>query len=90
MLAWVDYQLTSKAHPEQAYRVCLGLLSLSREYPLERLDKACKIANTQRLYRLKQIKSILQSNRDQLPQQLDIDSQLPQAHENIRGPKDYH
>ena len=90
VLAWVDYQLSSKAHPEQAYRVCLGLLNLSREYPLARLDKACKIANVQRLYRLKQIKSILQSNRDQLPQQLDIDIQLPQAHENIRGPRDYH
>ena len=90
VLSWVDYQLTSKAHPEQAYRVCLGLLSLSREYPPERLDKACKIANVQRLYRLKQIKSILQSNRDRLPQQLDIDIQLPQAHENIRGPRDYH
>ena len=75
---------------EQAYRVCLGLLNLSREYPFARLDKACKIANVQRLYLLKQIKSILQSNRDQLPQQLDIDIQLPQAHENIRGPRDYH
>ncbi|MCB1985841.1 MAG: IS21 family transposase [Burkholderiales bacterium] len=90
VLAWVDYQLSSKAHPEQAYRVCLGLLNLSREYPPDRLDKACKIANAQQLYRLKQIKSILQSNRDQLPQQLDIDIQLPQVHENIRGPRDYH
>jgi hypothetical protein len=90
VLTWVDYQLSSKAHSEQAYRVCLGLLNLSREYPPERLDKACKIANVQRLYRLKQIKSILQSNCDRLPQQLDIDIQLPQAHENIRGPRDYH
>jgi len=57
---------------------------------LVRLDKALKIANTQRLYRLKQIKSILQSIRNQLPQQLDIDIQLSQAHENIRGPKDFH
>ena len=90
VLAWVGYQLSSKAHPEQAYRVCLGLLNLSREYPPERLEKTCKIANAQRLYRLKQIKSILQSNRDRLPQQLDIDIQLPQTHENIRGPRDYH
>lgn len=90
VLNWVDYQLTSKAHPEQAYRVCLGLLNLSRHYPSERLDKACHIANTQKLYRLKQIKSILHSNRDQLPDQLDIELSLPQGHENIRGPKHYH
>jgi transposase len=90
VLAWVDHQLTVKDHPEQAYRVCLGLLNLSREYPPERLDNACRLANAQQLYRLKQIKSILQSNRDQLPDQLDIDIQLPQDHENIRGSKDYH
>lgn len=90
VLAWVDHQLTAKDHPEQAYRVCLGLLNLSREYPPERLNKACGIANTQKLYRLKQVKSILQSNRDQLPDQPDIDIQLPQDHENIRGSKDYH
>lgn len=90
VLGWVDYQLRSKAHPEQAYRVCLGLLSLSRQYPAQRLDGACKIANTHKLYRLKQIKSILQSNRDQLPEQLDMDLSLPQSHANIRGPQNFH
>ena len=90
VLAWVDAQLKSKAHPEQAYRVCLGLLSLSREYPAQRLNAACKIANREGLLRLKQIKSILQSNRDQLPEQLDIQVELPQDHENIRGPKNFH
>jgi len=90
VLLWVDTQLTSKAHPEQAYRVCLGLLSLSRKYPSQRLDAACKIANRAGLLRLKQIKSILQSNRDQLPEQLDLQVELPQDHENIRGPKTFH
>ena len=42
------------------------------------------------LMRLKQIKSILQSNRDQLPEQLDLDTELPQDHENIRGPRTFH
>ena len=90
VLLWIDHQLKVKDHPEQAYRLCLGLLSLSREYPPERLDGACRIANRERLYRLKQVKSILTSNRDQLPEQLDIDIPLPQMHENIRGPKDFH
>jgi Mu transposase, C-terminal domain len=90
VLLWVDTQLTSKAHAEQAYRVCLGLLNLSRKYPSQRLDAACKIANRAGLLRLKQIKSILQSNRDQLPEQLDLQVELPQDHENIRGPKTFH
>ena len=87
---WVQCQLDSKDHPEQAYRVCLGLLNLTRVYPSSRLNNACKIANQQGLNRLKQIKSILNSNRDQLPQQLDLSVELPQDHENIRGPKHFH
>jgi len=83
--AWVQHQLDVKDHPEQAYRVCLGLLNLSRSYPTSRLDNACKIANKQSLFRLKQIKSILKSNRDQLPEQIELQTtELPQDHENVR------
>ena len=90
VLKWVDKQLKSKAHPEQAYRLCLGLLNLSRQYPAQRLDAACRIANQADLNRLKQIKSILKSNRDRLPEPLELQAELPQNHENIRGPRDYH
>jgi len=87
---WVQRQLELKDHPEQAYKLCLGLLNLSRLYPSSRLDTACKIANKEGLNRLKQIKSILKSNRDQLPEQLDLVVELPQDHENIRGPHHFH
>ena len=90
VLRWVDHQLLSRDHPEQAYRVCLGLLNLSRDYPIARLDAACRIANQSGLTRLKQIQSILQSNRDQLPEQTDLQLDLPQDHQNIRGPKTFH
>jgi len=40
--------------------------------------------------RTKLVKSILQSNRDQLPEQLDPDTELPQDHENICGPHTFH
>ena len=91
VLVWVKTQLQKKQHEQQAYRVCLGLLNLSRQYPADRLNKACAIANKNQLYRLKQIKSILHSNQDQLvtesSEQLPL---LPQAHENIRGPESFH
>lgn len=87
---WVGRQLEVKEHPEQAYRVCLGLLNLSREYPVERLEAACGIANRDNLLRLKQVKSVLKSNRDKLPQQLDLAAELPQDHANIRGPRHFH
>jgi hypothetical protein len=53
VLRWVDTQLKTKAHPEQAYRICLGRLNLSREYPAQRLEAACRIANREGLMRLK-------------------------------------
>lgn len=90
VLVWVDHQLASRDHPEQAYRVCLGLLNLSRDYPVARLNAACKIANREGLIQLKQVKSILQSHRDQLPGQRGLQTELPQDHENIRGPHNFH
>ncbi len=93
VLIWVKSQLKQKQHEEQAYRVCLGLLNLSRQYPNERLNKAYQIANHKNLDRLKHIKSILLSNQDKLQPDLfeqKEPSSLPQSHENIRGPKSYH
>lgn len=87
---WVSNRLQEKAHPEQAYRVCLGLLNLSREYPPERLNGSCRLANREGLTRLKQIRAILASKRDQLQEELPLAVELPQDHTNIRGPKDFH
>jgi len=88
---WVDARLNERAHPEQGYRVCLGLLRLSRDFPPERLNAGCQLANREGLTRLKQVKAILLSNRDQLQQALPIPGyELPQQHANIRGPKDFH
>jgi len=89
-LAWVSDRLAEREHPEQAYRVCLGLLNLTRQYPSQRLNAGCRIANREGLNRLKHIKAILRSNRDKLPEQLPLNAELPQHHENIRGPKSFH
>ncbi len=91
VLKWVRTLLQQKAHPEQAYRACLGLLNLSRNYPRERINQACAIANQHHLYRLKQVKQILQSNQDKLYSSEETQQPtLPQSHENIRGPQSFH
>ena len=70
-------------HQQQAFRVCLGL----RKYSAQRLNQACGLANHHELYRLQQIKDILQSNQDTMFQPAKPTTyQLPQDHENIRGP----
>lgn len=91
VLRWVSDQLEHKAHPEQAYRVCLGLLNLTRSYPAERLNNACAIANQKALVKLKNIKAILTSNQDKLPRDESGKTiTLPQYHENVRGPNSFH
>jgi transposase len=90
VLFWVDKQISNRTHPEQSYRVCLGLLNLSRSWPKERLNAACARANKAGLYRLKNIKNILASNLDTLPVQDPPSMTLPQSHENIRGPQSFH
>ena len=90
-LPHVQTLLQQKKHEEQAYRVCLGLLNLSRSYPTERVNKACAIANQNQLYRLKQIKAVLRSNQDALlTKEMKTQLILPQEHENIRGPASFH
>ena len=37
---------------QEAYRLCLGLLSLSREYPPSRVEACCQLANREGLVRL--------------------------------------
>ena len=88
---WVESRLAEKDHPEQAYRACLGLLNLSRTYSPERVNTSCRIANREGLARVKQIRAILSSNRDQLQEQLPLTTtELPQDHANIRGPSNFH
>lgn len=88
---WVEVKLASQEHPEQAYRACLGLLSLSRQYPHERLNSACALALHHGLYRVRNVKTILERHRDQLPLTPPAPEPPPrQPHENIRGPGSFH
>jgi transposase len=88
--AVVEHLLRSKPHPEQGYRACLGLLSLSREYGEHRLETASALALRLSSPTRKSVKSILQSGRD-LPraQTEPLALEMP-AHGNVRGPGYYH
>ena len=85
---WVDAQIESKDHPEQAYRVCLGLMSLSRNYP-QRLNAACRVANRNGLMKLRQVKEVLKNGTDKLPLFEEEEFRLPQDHKNVRGPGEF-
>lgn len=80
--------LSSRPHPEMAYRSCLGLLSLARRFSPTRLEHACQRALALGVVTLRSTRSILEKGLDAQP--------LPDAshnaaltafptHENVRG-----
>ena len=88
--AMVELFLQRKQVPEQAYRACLGLLNLAKQYTPARLEAACLRAHHIKALRLANIKSILQSNMDQLPLPLEPQAQASESHSNVRGANYYH
>ena len=86
--AVIEKILESKAHPEQGYRSCVGILSFVRKVGKERLNKACSRAMYYQNYNYGSIKNILDRGLDKeiLPEEEQY--KLP-FHDNIRG-KEYY
>lgn len=87
----VTVLLDKKRHPEQAYRACLGLLNLSRNYEAARLDKACERALTIGATTVRSVKSILEKSMDQLDDTpIQTRESTCNEHDNVRGENYYH
>ncbi len=80
--------LSSRQHPQQAYRSCLGLLRLSNHYGADRLEAACRRALAAGLHSYKGVKNILDAQLDTVEPEEPAAEATP-AHENIRGPDYY-
>jgi transposase len=89
VLTVIEAVLESRKHPEQAYKVCLGILNLGKKYGSERLLKACAQANEFGTCSLKRIETLLKRalEEEQHPE-LDFVASIPE-HENIRGSRYY-
>jgi transposase len=76
--------MNSKAHVEQGYRACLGVMRLAKSYPAERMEAAAKRALSYKAVSYKSFKSILDKGLDQA----ELPAPSPEViiqHENIRG-----
>ena len=82
--------LASRRHPQQGYRACLGILRLGKAYGDERLEAACQRALLLGTHRYKSIESILKHGLDKQPLHQQQELNLPEDHDNIRGPDYYH
>ena len=80
--------LDSRRHPQQAYRSCLGILSLAKRYGNDRLEAACRRALPAGIRSYKGLRNILDNKLDQLERDQPPAAPLP-AHANIRGERYY-
>jgi transposase len=84
----VDRLLSSKIHPEQGYRPCLGIVRLADSYGEDRLEAACRRALAFCAVSYKSVKSILDKGLDRIEEQAE-EAPPPIAHDNIRGQEAY-
>lgn len=86
----VKHLLENKPHPEQGYRSCLGLLSLSKHYGNTRLEKACDRAWQLGAKTRRSVESILTHHLEE--ESIDDEKIKPSIihHENLRDKKQYH
>jgi transposase len=87
--ALCDLILDERAHPEQGFRACLGIIRLARSYGHERLDAAAIRAIDIGARTYGSVKSILANNLDRRPSQKRPADDAPILHPNIRGPRYY-
>ncbi len=76
--------IQARPYPEQAYRACLGVLSLARKYPTPLMETACQRALEAHLLSYRDVKGELEALTQPSPAAPEATVPLP-AHENIRG-----
>ncbi len=86
--AYVDKLLSQASYPEIAYKQCLGVINLKKEYTDQRLDKACQMALDQPRFGYHIIKNILVNKMDLTEKNLITEPHITR-HGNIRGPEFY-
>jgi len=84
----VDQLLSSKRHPEQGYRPCLGIVRLADKYDKGRLEAACRRALAYSSVSYKSVRSILEKGLDRIEEE-EESTAPPVKHQNIRGRSAY-
>ena len=89
-IALVERILTTKPHPEQGFRACLGILRLVRSYGPKRLEAACQRGMDIGARTYGSVQSILRNGLDRAYHPEPAPDELPIQHENLRGSGYYH
>ena len=87
---YITQVLDTTTYPEQAYRSCLGILSLEKKVGKERLIMAVKRAAFFSVFSYTIIKKILETKLDQMNLEEDLTPCIPlPGHGNVRGAGTY-
>lgn len=83
--AQVEAIFDHKAHEEQAFRTIKGMQRLATQYGPQRLEAACKRANSFNMVGLRRLKAILKSHFDEVPIPVEPPDSPTINHDNLRG-----
>lgn len=85
----VETILSSRPHPQQGFRSCLGIMRLGKDYGQHRLEAACARSLAIGGVSFKSIQAILKSGLDQRPLPQPPQKTVVIRHHNVRGPQYY-
>jgi len=88
--AVIEHLLGARAHPQQSFNACFGVMRLGQAYGQARLEAACQRALLTGALRYKSLESILKNGLDQQPVSTPDTVAEPIAHANVRGSRYYH
>lgn len=85
----IEHIMAVRAHPQQGFRSCLGIMRLSKSHGHERLEAACARALQLGATSYRSLESILKSRLDRQPLPAPAESSPTIRHDNVRG-RDYY
>lgn len=88
--ALVETLMARRAHPQQAFRTCLGIMRLGKTYGDQRLEAAGVRALQLGAHSYRSLESILRRGLDRQALAPDTPTSPRPAHDNVRGPGYYH
>ena len=83
--AVVEEIMLSRAHPQQGFNACLGIMRLRSDYNDKRIERACARAKVRRACSYRSVAAILKNNLDQDDSPLVEQQSCLPLHENVRG-----
>ena len=85
----ITHVMESRAHPQQGFRSCLGIMRLGKIYGPERLEAACTRATALGTSSYRSLESMLRQGLEREPLPARSEQGDPITHTNVRGPGYY-